>query len=43
MLLQIKQKCTSWRGIKKSKAFELSPFIGQSYFDNGGAQLYLIS
>ena len=28
--------------LKKQQTFDLSPFIGQSYFNNDGAQLFLI-
>ena len=33
---------TSWKWIRTLQTFDSSPFIGQGYFNNYGAQLYLI-
>ena len=36
------KKCTCWNELKKLQTFDPSLFIGQIYFNNDGAQLYLI-
>ena len=39
---RINKTCTRWKWTKKLQRFDSSFFTGQNYFNNDGAQLYLI-